>query len=97
MELAKQLGDLARKETGLEQYAIAKYAEALEVQPARTHLPFLPAAVVTGCSLKTAGLIAPALQTSCAVLPCHMCGMISNASAGGTYVKAVRGASGGSS
>lgn len=33
MEIARQLGELARNETGLEQYAIAKFAEALEVQP----------------------------------------------------------------
>ena len=31
MEIAQQLGELGRKETGLEQYAIAKFAEALEV------------------------------------------------------------------
>lgn len=31
MEIARQLSELARKETGLEQYAIAKFAEALEV------------------------------------------------------------------
>lgn len=31
MEIAQQLGEMARKETGLEQYAIAKFAEALEV------------------------------------------------------------------
>lgn len=31
MELAKKLAELGRKETGLEQYAIAKFAEALEV------------------------------------------------------------------
>lgn len=31
MELAQQLQEMARKETGLEQYAIAKFAEALEV------------------------------------------------------------------
>ncbi len=30
MEIARQLSELARKETGLEQYAIAKFAEALE-------------------------------------------------------------------
>ncbi|BDA41671.1 T-complex protein 1 subunit theta [Coccomyxa sp. Obi] len=33
MEIARQLSELARKETGLEQYAIAKFAEALEVVP----------------------------------------------------------------
>lgn len=33
MEIAKQLTDMARKETGLEQYAIQKFAEALEVVP----------------------------------------------------------------
>ena len=33
MEIARQLSELARKETGLEQYAIAKFAEALEVGP----------------------------------------------------------------
>lgn len=33
MEIAKQLADLARKETGLEQYAIQKFAEALEIIP----------------------------------------------------------------
>ena len=32
MEIAQQLGELGRKETGLEQYAIAKFAEALEVR-----------------------------------------------------------------
>lgn len=31
MELARQLAALGRKETGLEQYAIAKFSEALEV------------------------------------------------------------------
>ncbi|KAK9824017.1 hypothetical protein WJX72_006993 [[Myrmecia] bisecta] len=33
LEIAKQLRDFGRKETGLEQYAIAKFAEALEVVP----------------------------------------------------------------
>ena len=32
MEIAQQLGEMARKETGLEQYAIGKFAEALEVR-----------------------------------------------------------------
>ena len=32
-ELAARLGELARRETGLDQYAIAKFAEALEVVP----------------------------------------------------------------
>ena len=31
LELAKQLADFGKKETGLDQYAIAKFAEALEV------------------------------------------------------------------
>lgn len=33
MELARQLAALGRKETGLEQYAIAKFSEALEIVP----------------------------------------------------------------
>ncbi|KAK9801408.1 hypothetical protein WJX73_007565 [Symbiochloris irregularis] len=33
MELARKLAELGRKETGLEQYAIAKFAEALEIVP----------------------------------------------------------------
>ena len=36
MEIARQLQEMARKETGLEQYAIAKFAEALEVGPMRS-------------------------------------------------------------
>ena len=31
MEISKQLSDFGKKETGLDQYAIAKYAESLEV------------------------------------------------------------------
>ena len=31
MEIAKRLADFGKKETGLDQYAIAKYAEALQV------------------------------------------------------------------
>lgn len=31
LELERQLQDFGRKQTGLDQYAIAKYAEALEV------------------------------------------------------------------
>lgn len=45
MEIARQLSDLARKETGLEQYAIAKFAEALEVSlqsPVSHPFAFLP-------------------------------------------------------
>ena len=36
MEIARQLQEMARKETGLEQYAIAKFAEALEVGTVRS-------------------------------------------------------------
>ncbi len=36
MEIARQLQDMARTETGLEQYAIAKFAEALEVRCVRS-------------------------------------------------------------
>lgn len=32
LELAKQLAEYGKKETGLDQYAIAKFAEALEVK-----------------------------------------------------------------
>ena len=40
MELARKLAELGRTETGLEQYAIAKFAEALEVSsPPRRHPP----------------------------------------------------------
>ena len=39
LELAKQLSEFGKKETGLDQYAIAKYAEALEVcQPFLDHV-----------------------------------------------------------
>ena len=31
MEIAKRLADFGKKETGLDQYAIAKYADALQV------------------------------------------------------------------
>lgn len=31
MEIARQLSEFGKKETGLDQYAIAKYAESLEV------------------------------------------------------------------
>ena len=31
LEVAKQLSEFGKKETGLDQYAIAKFAEALEV------------------------------------------------------------------
>ena len=51
MELAKQLGDMARKETGLEQYAIAKFAEALEV---RLHALAYSSAGSSGCSFVSA-------------------------------------------
>lgn len=33
LEISRQLADFAAKETGLDQYAIAKYAEALQVTP----------------------------------------------------------------
>ena len=36
MEIARQLQEMASKETGLEQYAIAKFAEALEVGAVRS-------------------------------------------------------------
>ncbi len=39
MEIAQQLGEMARKETGLEQYAIGKFAEALEVRSFSALLP----------------------------------------------------------
>ena len=35
LELAKQLQEFGRRETGLAQYAIAKFAEALEVRMCR--------------------------------------------------------------
>lgn len=33
LEVAKQLSEFGKKETGLDQYAIAKFAEALEARP----------------------------------------------------------------
>ena len=55
MEIAQQLGEMARKETGLEQYAIGKFAEALEVRsfPAITSTQgpcFLQSHQLTGTS-----------------------------------------------
>ena len=41
LELAKQLSEFGKKETGLDQYAIAKFAEALEVSSPH-HLPLRP-------------------------------------------------------
>ena len=46
IEIARHLMADSRKATGLEQYAIAKYAEALEVRPMQrldSHMPCLPA------------------------------------------------------
>lgn len=36
LELAKQLAEFGKKETGLDQYSIAKFAESLEVS---SHIP----------------------------------------------------------
>lgn len=36
LEVAKQLSEFGKKETGLDQYAIAKFAEALEARPPST-------------------------------------------------------------
>lgn len=52
IELARHLSDLGNKETGLEQYAIAKYAEALEVLSRRMPAPH--AARVVSSSLEQA-------------------------------------------
>ena len=43
LEVARQLAEHGRKETGLEQYAYAKFAEALEVTSTPARFPVLAA------------------------------------------------------
>ena len=56
LEVAKQLSEFGKKETGLDQYAIAKYAEALEVCQPSVHLPLVVSLAESG-NLAQPGLL----------------------------------------
>ena len=74
MEVAHQLRELARQESGLEQYAIAQFAAALEVRAEHIRHTAVTAACLSRVSLLLSNSHLQWRCASAASNPCPLCG-----------------------